>query len=43
MYYIYQKGQNMWKWEEIQKLLWKKSVIARVTEINKVNINIKTH
>ena len=23
----------MWKWEEIQKLLWKKSVIAMVTEI----------
>ena len=23
----------MWKWEEIQKLLWKKLVISRVTWI----------
>ena len=32
----------MWKWEEIQELLWKKSVISMVTEISKVNINMKT-
>ena len=31
----------MWKWEEIQELLWKKSVIARVTADIKLNINKK--
>ena len=29
----------MWKWKEIQELLWKKSVIARVTADIKLNIN----
>ena len=32
----------MWKWQKVQKLLWKKSVIARVIEIELVNINMKT-
>ena len=30
---------SMWKWEEIQELLWKKSVIAMVTEILQLDIN----
>ncbi len=31
----------MWKWKEIQKLLWKKSVIVRVTEIFKNQKTVK--
>lgn len=30
---------SLWKWEEIQELLWKKSVIAMVTEILPLDIN----
>lgn len=33
----------MWKWKEIQELLWKKSVISRVTADIKLNINNKKH
>lgn len=33
----------MWKWKEIQELLWKKSVISRVAVDIKLNINNKKH
>jgi hypothetical protein len=34
---------SLWKWKEIQELLWKKSVISRVTADIKLNINNKKH
>ena len=33
----------MLKWEKIQTMLWKKSVIAVLTEIKQVDINMKTY
>ena len=32
-------GQNLWKWKEIQELLWKKSVIYKIHNIAKMHPN----